>query len=1498
MKKSLVLYAVVDSKTWSHKDYRLTWEKYLNSRFTSVKVFETHNGLGNNFQKLRTKIAKELNELAHPTCLFVHLNHTTSSELDIFLKESKNHSEPLLLSESGGGVIRDFLSKKLFFGQNTAPFSPIKLLPYLLCYNLTPRDISQRSDQSLLHLAHILSMEPGFINTKVGKKRQYLHAVAKKTLSFLSPERPAHIPSTSKGSMLGAGILYKGKTFITHTTLREHRSATNSFTSKQLFIIFSLIFFFVLGLFLNPIGTMIVFTAVLSTIYFIDVLFNLFLVGKSIHTPPELSFGPEEIAKLKDKDLPIYTILVPMYHEGNVLPGFVESIGNLNYPKSKLDILLLLEEDDNDTIGVAKSLKLPKHIRALIVPHSYPKTKPKACNYGLSFAKGEYAVIYDAEDQPDRDQLKKAILGFRSSPPEVGCLQAKLNYHNKNQNLLTRFFTAEYSLWFDVVLPGLQSINTTIPLGGTSNHFRVRDLIAFEGWDAFNVTEDADLGSRLFKAGFRTAIIDSVTLEEANSKVGNWIRQRSRWIKGYMQTFLVHNRNFRQFVKAQGLHAIIFQLTVGGKIAFMLINPLLWLMTISYFVFYSIVGPTIESFYPTAVFYMAAFSLVFGNFLFLYYYMVGVAKHGHWDLVKFVFLVPLYWLMISRAALKALYQLFFNPHYWEKTVHGLHLLPRVPKFVMPEVVNKAISHRHSGKVFLVFSALFCNFINFLYSAYLGNKISLEQFGLISLFGSFTYLTQIPFSVFSNIVTQTSAFHFGKEKTPPKHIWRIYRKWALNLALILSAVWIVSIPYLQTVFKSDSIVPFIIFTPVWIIGLLAAVDSGFLTGSHKFKITSGMGITESITKLFLTILFVVLSQKQNVYFALPISMFVAFVLGWYFSKNTPENKTSKEESNKIHFPFKFAGTIILNKLSFVAFLGLDILIAKIILSPADAGRFALVSLIGKMLYFFSSLSGQFILPMVSKAEGAQENSKTIFNKIFLITLLFTTFSYLGLGVFGWFFAPILFGAKMNVITSLLPFYLLGIACYTLANSIIAYHQSRKNYLVSVVSFLVTAVQLTVLIDKGHSLSSFCYILGLFGIIQLIIVAFIHRLTRYSTALTQNTFAFFNLFKKQKENTRKFEGQIRFLILNWRDTKHKWAGGAEIYVHELAKNLVEKGHQVTLFSGNDGVSKNREILDGVEVIRRGGFFMVYVWAAIYYVFKFQDRFDIIIDSENGIPFFTPIYSRRPKFLLIHHVHQEFFNNSLKFPMREVAKFMEGKLMPQVYRNEKIMTVSESTKQDVLKLGIFKPENICIVNPGIDIKPVGKGIEKTDYPSILYLGRLKPYKNVDIAIKAFKKVLDKFPTAILNIAGEGDCEPSLKELVKNLNIENSVIFHGRVDEEKTKPILFKQSWVMVQPSSFEGWGITVIEANQMGTPVVASDIPGLRDSVVNGKTGILVRPKSITQFSKALIKLIKNQELREKMSLAGIERAKKFNWSENTNIFLSAIHHYYLNYNRSES
>lgn len=475
-------------------------------------------------------------------------------------------------------------------------------------------------------------------------------------------------------SEYGHGFFYKGRSYIPHSNIDHHETALQRVMPAQIlyFILFAILL--LIGIAINWHSVITIIISIVSVMYFVDLLFNLFLIYRSFSKKPEIHISKTELKTVKDDEWPIYTVLCPLYRESAVLPQFVKAIAALDYPAEKLQVLLLLEEDDNQTIDTAHKMNLPKYFEIVIVPHSYPKTKPKACNYGLQVAKGEYVVIYDAEDVPNSTQLKEAYLSFKKLPDNIACVQGKLNFYNPRQNILTRAFTAEYSLWFDLVLTGLQSINSPIPLGGTSNHFKTAMLKSLGGWDAFNVTEDADLGIRIAKRGYNTAIMDAVTLEEANSQLKNWFWQRTRWIKGYIQTYLVHTRKIADFPKGyKRLHAITFQLIIGGKVLSIFINPLMWILTIVYFVFRPQVGTTIEGFFPAWVLYLAVFSLLFGNFLYLYYYMIGCAKRENYDLIKYAFLIPLYWLGMSLAGWVALAELFYKPHYWSKTKHGLHL---------------------------------------------------------------------------------------------------------------------------------------------------------------------------------------------------------------------------------------------------------------------------------------------------------------------------------------------------------------------------------------------------------------------------------------------------------------------------------------------------------------------------------------------------------------------------------------------------------------------------------------------------------------------------------------------------------------------------------------------------------------------------------------------------------------------------------------------------------
>jgi cellulose synthase/poly-beta-1,6-N-acetylglucosamine synthase-like glycosyltransferase len=454
----------------------------------------------------------------------------------------------------------------------------------------------------------------------------------------------------------------------------KKQSASKLINLSEAIVLFAIALAIIILLIFRAHTLLLLLVSILTTLYFLDLIFNLGIILRS-------SFSDSREIKISKDELatrtiwPKYTILCPLYKEVHVLPQFTKAMNDLEYPKNKLQILLVLEEDDQESIEEVKRMKLPNIFEVVVVPHSLPKTKPKACNYALAFAKGEYSVIFDAEDIPEPNQLKKAVLAFEKADKKTICLQAKLNYYNPHQNILTRLFTLEYSLWFEVILIGLQSIDGPIPLGGTSNHFRTESLKELKGWDAFNVTEDADLGMRISKEGYKTAIIDSVTMEEANSQLKNWIKQRSRWIKGYMQTYLVHMQDPWQFSFSD---FFIFQLVIGGKILSALINPIMWLMTIAFFVSRATFGGFISSLYIGPFLYIGGFTLFVGNFIYAYIFMIGVAERKQWNLVKYAILAPFYWLIISVSAYYALFELIVRPSHWNKTKHGLHLAPTQP----------------------------------------------------------------------------------------------------------------------------------------------------------------------------------------------------------------------------------------------------------------------------------------------------------------------------------------------------------------------------------------------------------------------------------------------------------------------------------------------------------------------------------------------------------------------------------------------------------------------------------------------------------------------------------------------------------------------------------------------------------------------------------------------------------------------------------------------------
>jgi len=378
--------------------------------------------------------------------------------------------------------------------------------------------------------------------------------------------------------------------------------------------------------------------------------------------------APPRRPRIADHELPVYTVICPLYREGAVVRQLVAAIRVLDYPLEKLDVKLVVEADDRETRQAVAALDLGQPFTVIIAPPTGPRTKPKALNAALPFAYGSYTVVFDAEDVPEPDQLRRALDKFAAADDRLACVQASLTIDNTADGWLARMFTAGYAGQFDAFLPGLAALGLPLPLGGSSNHFRTAALRKVGGWDPFNVTEDADLGIRLHRLGYRSAAIAAATYEEAPARFHSWLRQRARWYKGWMQTWLVHMRRPGRLVRdLRPGGALAVQLFLACNVLAALVHPI-FAAALGYSLLAGAPLTTVTSFTSWPIF-AATFLCGYASTIPLD--LIGLKRRrllGHgWVLA----LTPLYWFLLSLAAWRALIQLICDPQRWEKTEHGL-----------------------------------------------------------------------------------------------------------------------------------------------------------------------------------------------------------------------------------------------------------------------------------------------------------------------------------------------------------------------------------------------------------------------------------------------------------------------------------------------------------------------------------------------------------------------------------------------------------------------------------------------------------------------------------------------------------------------------------------------------------------------------------------------------------------------------------------------------------
>jgi glycosyltransferase involved in cell wall biosynthesis len=347
----------------------------------------------------------------------------------------------------------------------------------------------------------------------------------------------------------------------------------------------------------------------------------------------------------------------------------------------------------------------------------------------------------------------------------------------------------------------------------------------------------------------------------------------------------------------------------------------------------------------------------------------------------------------------------------------------------------------------------------------------------------------------------------------------------------------------------------------------------------------------------------------------------------------------------------------------------------------------------------------------------------------------------------------------------------------------------------------------------------------------------------------------------------------LVLNWRDTSHPEGGGSEVYVEHVAAGLVERGATVTLFCARPSGAAATEQRDGYRILRRGGRFTVYLWAALYVLLGRVGRFDRVLEVQNGMPFLASLYTRRPVTVLVHHVHREQWPVVLPASQARLGWWLEARVAPWVNRHNLYVTVSESTADELVGLGV-DPARIHVVHNGIEPPPAGTlRVRRSPTPMVVVLGRLVPHKRVEIALDALAALRDDVPEVELHVVGRGWWERRLREHADELGLGRAVTFHGYVDEHR-KHVLLARSWVLAMPSLKEGWGLVVVEAAEHGTPAVAfRGAGGLSESIVHDRTGLLV--DSPAEFTAALRELVTCPGLRAALGAQAAEESARYRW-----------------------
>lgn len=451
--------------------------------------------------------------------------------------------------------------------------------------------------------------------------------------------------------------------------LAPEQSAKGHLTREVYFLIFYA-FFFIIGYFwlihsLTGRSFAWSFFFHIAVIQFALILFKVYVVSITFRLPPQ---PPKGLTEEDKQNLPVISVILPVYKEKEVLPQLCKRMAEMQYPPDKLDLIFIFEQGDDETIDAFVRMEKPAHFKGLVSPDVKPKTKPKALNVALRETKGEFLVIFDAETLPEKDQFMKAMAAFKYSP-QLDYVHCRIDVYNASVNWLTKMYTAEFAFFYNFFLPGLATVKSPTPISGHSVYFRREQLIKVGGWDAYNLAEDCDVGIRMFRNGYKNAtVLDSASWEQSTTKLGDWIKQRTRWMQGFVQTSMVNLRFPALLWKDLGSfrNVLMFVFHVPGGVFLNGLNLIQWMMLIFWVVTND---PIIQTIFTDVLLYLSVLSFFLANLMFTYFNLLGLYYRKYYAFVGLAMLSPLYWVLLSYATLRAIVRFFRQESTWDKTNH-------------------------------------------------------------------------------------------------------------------------------------------------------------------------------------------------------------------------------------------------------------------------------------------------------------------------------------------------------------------------------------------------------------------------------------------------------------------------------------------------------------------------------------------------------------------------------------------------------------------------------------------------------------------------------------------------------------------------------------------------------------------------------------------------------------------------------------------------------------